>query len=355
MDTIFTLRVVGVGRQTMGCWTSLLLLLTLHAGSSNAQSARSMYSDASNIQVALSNMLPPTPGVQPLGCAIATTTSGGSWVLFADAINHRIRATPADGSGPALDVNVTVIGSAVINSSLPLYIPYSISTPPVTVPTPYAVVADYGNACIRYLDLAGWTPGGSPVDLHAIACGGHITSPSDTAIAPNGNIYIADPMSHTVLLYSPETGQVIVLAGTSGQPGFVDGTQAQFNQPLGLAIHPITGDLYVADWLNNAIRMVSTSTGLVSTIVGVPEDATPGFLDGPFATARINGPKTLRMVGVWSLAVSDSYNGAVRILDLWNQRTTTLFGNGTRSHTNGNTSSAAGSAVWGITGSLADR
>ena len=61
------------------------------------------------------------------------------------------------------------------------------------------------------------------------------------------------------------TGVVTTLAG-SGVSGFVDGAggSAQFKNPQGLAVDA-SGNLYVADLLNIAIRKV-TPSGLVTTI-----------------------------------------------------------------------------------------
>jgi hypothetical protein len=65
-------------------------------------------------------------------------------------------------------------------------------------------------------------------------------------------------------------------------------------------------------------------------------------------------PTQVRMVGAQILAVSDSDNGAIRLLDLVSETTTTLLGNGSRSHVLGRVGDgvARGSAIWGMAGSL---
>ena len=62
-----------------------------------------------------------------------------------------------------------------------------------------------------------------------------------------------------------------------------------------------------------------------------------------------------RMVGAQILAISDSDNGAIRLVDLVNQNTSTLFGNGSRHHIHGDAATAKGSAIWGISGTLDSR
>ena len=54
------------------------------------------------------------------------------------------------------------------------------------------------------------------------------------------------------------TGEVSTLAG-NGTTGFMDGNPktAMFDYPRGLVIHPISGDLYVADQRNHRIRKIT--------------------------------------------------------------------------------------------------
>lgn len=68
---------------------------------------------------------------------------------------------------------------------------------------------------------------------------------------------------HSIRVLSPTGLQT--LAG-SDTPGFVDGpaAMARFNGPLGLALAP-NGDLYIADTENNAIRVLTTA-GVVRTV-----------------------------------------------------------------------------------------
>lgn len=68
---------------------------------------------------------------------------------------------------------------------------------------------------------------------------------------------------HAVRVLSPAGLETLAGAAT---PGFVDGPapSARFNGPLGLALAP-NGDLYVADTENNAIRVL-TSAGQVRTV-----------------------------------------------------------------------------------------
>jgi len=70
-------------------------------------------------------------------------------------------------------------------------------------------------------------------------------------------------------------GLVSTLAGNaSGLYGFLNGTGggAAFNNPLGICYN--SGNLYVADTGNSAIRAVVAGTGAVTTLAGAPTSST---------------------------------------------------------------------------------
>jgi hypothetical protein len=66
-----------------------------------------------------------------------------------------------------------------------------------------------------------------------------------------------------------EATEITVLAGLRGTSGHADatGTSARFWFPISITQHPSTGDLYVADLDNDAIRKV-TLAGVVTTVYG---------------------------------------------------------------------------------------
>lgn len=79
----------------------------------------------------------------------------------------------------------------------------------------------------------------------------------------SGQLYVADLLNHAIRKVAPD-GTVTTLAG-SGQPGFANGLgrNAQFNYPTAIDIDD-AGNLYVADTANHAIRKI-TPDGLVTT------------------------------------------------------------------------------------------
>jgi sugar lactone lactonase YvrE len=90
-------------------------------------------------------------------------------------------------------------------------------------------------------------------------------APAGIALDASGNLYVADQSNNRIRKITP-AGVVTTVAGSS-TAGFRDGgaADAWFNQPAGVAVDE-TGAVYVADYLNNRIRIISN--GIVSTFSG---------------------------------------------------------------------------------------
>jgi sugar lactone lactonase YvrE len=86
--------------------------------------------------------------------------------------------------------------------------------------------------------------------------------PSDVAFDASGNMYIADEYNDFIWEVNPTNGSKSAFADTSGSSGYTgDGGQiagAMLNKPCGLAFDS-SGNLYIADSGNNAIREVGAS------------------------------------------------------------------------------------------------
>src|SRR4029079_9554611 len=168
------------------------------------------------------------------------------------------------------------------------------------------------------------------------------SDPSGVAIAADGTIYVADAgESNRIRKISPD-GNVTTLAG--GGEGFADGTgaSASFNTPSALAPGP-GGDLFVADTANNRIRKISPD-GHVSTVAG---DGTAGYVDGPAAKARCNGPIGLAVSEGGDIYVADTYNDVIRMITTEGE-VTTIAGAGSPGYADGEQKSALFDTPCGI-------
>lgn len=105
-----------------------------------------------------------------------------------------------------------------------------------------------------------------------------------------GNLYVADTGNHTIRKITP-AGIVSTFAGSTGIAGSADGagTAARFNRPESVGVDA-NGNVYVADTGNHTIRLI-TPAGVVSTLAG--QSGTPGYADGPAASARFDSPNGL--------------------------------------------------------------
>src|SRR5262249_34542157 len=90
-------------------------------------------------------------------------------------------------------------------------------------------------------------------------------------------------------------------------------TSARFFDPLNLAFGP-SGDLYIADTLNNAIRKVDHATGILTTIAGMPAAGYSGD-GGPATAAQLSSPQDAAVDASRNVYIADMNNGVVRRID----------------------------------------
>jgi len=163
--------------------------------------------------------------------------------------------------------------------------------------------------------------------------------PSSVAVDSSDNVYVADYGNDTIRKLAPVGANWVVttLAGSAKNAGQADGTgsAARFFEPMGVAVDH-AGNVYVADTFNDAIRKV-TPAGVVTTLAGKRE--TTGFADGTGTNALFNNPVSVAVDSTGNVYVADSYNQAIRKVAPVgaNWVVTTLAGDGQYSagHTDG--------------------
>jgi sugar lactone lactonase YvrE len=180
------------------------------------------------------------------------------------------------------------------------------------------VVADSSNDSIRKLTTSGmvYTLAGQPGTIGCLDGFGdnaQFNNPSAVAEDAAGNIYVSDSGNDVIRKITPSR-VVSTLAGSAGNAGSADGNGAvaRFWNPQGLAVDG-TGNIYVADTGNNAIRKISPM-GQVTTIAGLAGSA--GSANGPGPQARFNGPAGIAVDKDGNLYVADTNNHTVRKITL---------------------------------------
>lgn len=131
-------------------------------------------------------------------------------------------------------------------------------------------------------------------------------------------VVIAMAGVHQIFAFAPETGEVSILAG-NGLEGLLDGAadSAWFAQSSGLAEGP-DGVIWVADSETSALRRLvpAGDSGQVTVETAIGKGLFDfGFRDGEASEARLQHPLGVTVLPDGSVAIADTYNGAVRRYD----------------------------------------
>jgi streptogramin lyase len=156
---------------------------------------------------------------------------------------------------------------------------------------------------------------------------------TDVAMAPNGDLFVADARNNRICRIDRATGKILTVAGT-GSAGF-DGdgkqaTQSALNSPSAVAVAR-NGDLYVVDTLNHRVRVVEQATGLMKTIAGDGHAGDIGAIGdgGPATVAHLSHPGDLAVAPNGDLYVADTGHNRIRRVGVTSGIITTVAGDGT--------------------------
>ncbi|MGD9536074.1 MAG: thioredoxin-like domain-containing protein [Alphaproteobacteria bacterium] len=189
----------------------------------------------------------------------------------------------------------------------------------------FIYVADTGNHAIRRIDRAS----GEVTTLAGTGRRGpRLASPlpgRDAALASvwdlelqGDRLYFANAGTHQIGVLDLADGTVRAFAGNGGED-IADGPalDALLAQPSGLALDPSGTRLAFADSETSSVRLVEFGKGtpVVRTVIGTGLFDF-GHANGRFTEARLQHPLGIAWLDDRRLAVADSYNGAVRIVDL---------------------------------------
>ena len=146
-------------------------------------------------------------------------------------------------------------------------------------------------------------------------CGSQsLSSPWDVAWWRD-RVWVAMAGIHQLWTLDPRTGVVEVAAGTTNE-GLLDGPAAEawFAQTSGLA--PAGDRLWIADSETSSLRWVNAGPGPVEIHTAIGSGLFDfGFRDGPADQALLQHPLGVTVLPDGSVAVCDTYNGAVRRFD----------------------------------------
>jgi uncharacterized protein (TIGR03437 family) len=136
------------------------------------------------------------------------------------------------------------------------------------------------------------------------------------AVFAGGNLYIADQVNNAVRLVASGTGNISTFAGQDGVAGFtgdnIKAINSELASPCGVAVDS-SGNLYIADTLNNVIRKVTASTGIITTVAGTISAGTQYGGDGSGAlSAALFKPSSVVFDSAGNMYIADSGNNVIR-------------------------------------------
>jgi sugar lactone lactonase YvrE len=170
------------------------------------------------------------------------------------------------------------------------------------------------TAVIAGTGLPGAEGDGGPA-VHA-----RLNAPTALAIARNGDVLVADSGNHRIRRIGVKTGLIETIAGGGDLPpdetgDGLDARWARLAWPSDLAVVP-NGDLYIADTEHHRVRRVDGQTGVITTIAGTGSAGWSGD-GGPALAATLSAPTGLAVVvrrAKTTVYIADSSNGRVRVV-----------------------------------------
>lgn len=257
--------------------------------------------------------------------SVATAANGGFVITDAAFANNALRTVSASGEVRTIATHAAIdvaMGGTGVLAQMPIGLKSENNTslPPQAVavtPGGDIVIAEARGADVRRIGttgavslvagLAGTNTAANAVPVDGIGSEAQFKDVGHSIVSDGaGVLYVGD--SHSVRRIGTDHA-VTLFAGSRTASGAVDGdaASARFGFTIAaLAIGP-SGDLFVADVLNNAIRRVD-GAGNVTTYAGALGQA--GSTDGAIAAARLNNPTSIAFAADGALLIADS--GSIR-------------------------------------------
>ena len=179
------------------------------------------------------------------------------------------------------------------------------------------LVADAGNNAIRSVTPAGevrtvvGTGEKFQPSTEGPALEANLYIPFGLAFSPDGDLFITG-FDHCIRRV--RNGNVEDVAGLCrnwGNVGTEDGASmdARFDTPLDIAFTP-TGELVIADSFNDSLRLLSADFSTVRTLTG----SEAGYQDGSLEEALFEIPRSVTVDDAGNIYVADSVNNRIRVV-----------------------------------------
>ena len=228
--------------------------------------------------------------------------SKGTLTLFAGDC----RPGYAGDGGPATSAQVFKPAGLATDSSGNVYIADAYPSDRIRKVSPSGIITTFAGS-----GISGYSGDGGPATSAAMEITGPPPNSSSLATDPSGNVYVAEWSSQRIRMISASTGIITTVAG-NGKSGFSgDGgpaTSAELRYPTGVAVDA-QGNLYIADTENYRVRKV-TSAGVITTVAGTGSSGAAG--DGGAAVNATLDPYSIAIDTAGNLFITDTTNARVR-------------------------------------------
>jgi sugar lactone lactonase YvrE len=243
-------------------------------------------------------------------------------IYIADWRNHAIRKVDTTGiittvAGTGTGTVSGYSGDGGQASSAKLFNPYGVSVDQ----SGRIYIVDTGNHAVRMVDTTGIisTVAGTGTVSGFSGDGGQASSaklfrPIGSSVDQSGRIYVADYGNHAIRMVDT-TGIITTVAGTGTVSGYSgDGGQAssaKLFRPYGVYVDQ-SGRIYIADTLNQAIRMIDT-TGIITTVAGTATVSGFSGDGGQALSAKLHRPEGVSVDQSGRIYIADTQNDAIRM------------------------------------------
>ena len=224
---------------------------------------------------------------------------------------------PADNS-PAANAAIDLV-SVTVDAAGNLYIP-----------DPYAATVREVNVATGLVTTVAGNGGSGDGGNGGQATAAALGTPSSVALDNHGDLFIADSSNDVVREVNLPTGVITTVAGV-GAPGYSgDGgqaTAAHLDRPMGVAVDSY-GNLFISDTANSVVREVNLASGVITTVAGSAFGFGYSGDGGQATAASLTLPYGVAVDNNGNLFIADFGDDAVREVNLESGVITTVAGNG---------------------------
>ncbi|MGB8259625.1 MAG: chitobiase/beta-hexosaminidase C-terminal domain-containing protein [Terracidiphilus sp.] len=171
-------------------------------------------------------------------------------------------------------------------------------------------------------DLCGQPTDGVPATQSALC------QPMAVAVDAAGNLFIVDTGHNAIRKVTAKTGIIATVAGSPYAEGPGDGgpaVDAGLGAPQAVAVDA-SGNIYIADTQDCAIRLVTAKTGIISSLTGNPNACWLGGDGGLASGATVRYPAGVAVDSHGNVYISDTGDNLIRIVSAANKNIYTLAG-----------------------------